>query len=446
MAGVALPVRETDGSDAVTAVPGARGTYYGWKVLAALFMAGFMVYGGGLWSFVLFVVPLTEEFHWTRAATGGLVTAFWLSAPLILLGGFGIKRFGAVRMLITGILIEALCVALLATVSSFWQMYLLRAAMGFGKIAFAVTLPYLVSRWFSRHYSLGLGITWAGWHFGGLVLAPITGWVIAHFGWRAACLTIAVGLVTVGLLPALRTLRLRSPAELGLGLDGDPLDLASQAAATAAGKDVRRDDPPGSLGTLLGSGTFWFIAIMTLVFYITYSGLLTHQGAIVEGAGFSAQLASLVLGSTAGFAGLGSLSTGWLLDRYSIRNVGIGLCVMLLIGALSLLWIDRAHSAVALVSYAACFGFTVGGSDLYFVALLRLRFPSVSVAFSYSAWYFCQILTLLVGGPAAGRVYDLTGDYATTLALLVGSATLALLASFVMVRPSASEATASALS
>ena len=32
--------------------------------------------------------------------------------------------------MIGGILIEATCVALLSTVSSFWQMYALRAAMG----------------------------------------------------------------------------------------------------------------------------------------------------------------------------------------------------------------------------------------------------------------------------------------------------------------------------
>src|ERR1700676_4814728 len=46
------------------------------------------------------------------AATRALVTAFWLSAPLILLGGAAIKRFGAARLLIAGILVEAVCVAL----------------------------------------------------------------------------------------------------------------------------------------------------------------------------------------------------------------------------------------------------------------------------------------------------------------------------------------------
>jgi len=412
-----------------------HGLYYGWKVLVALFLAGFMVYGGGLYSFVLFVVPLTQEFHWNRAATGGLVTAFWLSAPLILLGGYGIKRFGARRMLIAGILIEALCVALLATVSSFWQMYLLRAAMGFGKITFAVTLPYSVSRWFSRHYSFGLGITWAGWHVGGLVLAPLTGWIIGHFGWRTACLSIAVGLVTVGLLPTLFTQRARSPRQLGLGLDGDALAGATGERLVDDALELADGPPRGALGDLLRSPLFWILALMTLLFYTTYSGLLTHQGAIVEGAGFTAVLASLVLGSTAGFAAVGSLSVGWILDRYSIRAVGIALCLLLLGGALALLWVDRVHSAAALLVYAACFGFTIGGSDLFFVAFLRHRFPHVSVAYSYSAWYFCQILTLLVGGPAAGLVFDLTGNYAQTLGLLVGSASCALVLALFIIRP-----------
>src|ERR1700728_4931887 len=107
--------------------------YHGRKVLAALFMAGFMVYGGGLYCFVLLVPPLTEEFHWSRAATGGLVTAFWLSAPLILLGGSAIKRFGAMRLLMAGMIIEAVCLAMLSTVSTFGEMYLLRAVMGVRK-------------------------------------------------------------------------------------------------------------------------------------------------------------------------------------------------------------------------------------------------------------------------------------------------------------------------
>jgi MFS family permease len=424
--------------------------YHGRKVLAALFMAGFMVYGGGLYCFVLFVPPLTEEFHWSRAATSGLVTAFWLSAPLILAGGAAIKRFGATRLLIAGIVVEAVCVALLSTVSSFGEMYLLRAAMGVGKVMFAVTLPYAVSRWFSRHYSLGLGLVWAGWHVGGMVLAPITGWIILHHGWRTACLAIAVGLLTIGLVPVLATKGPRSPREFGLGLDGDPLAPADAApsltavpavpavgastavpavsavSAVPADSVITAAVPVGRLRDLLGSAGFWMIALTTLFFYTAYGGLLTHESSVVEGAGFTAVVSSWVLGSTAGFAALGGIGGGWLLDRFSVRAVGVVMHLLLLAGALSLLWVAREHSAAALVTYAVCFGITIGGGDLYFVALLRRRFPAVSVAYSYSAWYFCEILTLLLAGPAAGRIFDLTGNYDRTLALLAGSALAAL--------------------
>src|SRR5277367_793985 len=241
--------------------PTVKSIYHGYKVLAALFMAGFMVYGGGLYCFVLLVPPLTQEFHWSRTATSSLVTAFWLSAPLILFGGSAIKRFGAMRLLIAGIILEAACVALLSTVSAFGEMYALRAAMGVGKVMFAVTLPYAVSRWFSRHYSLGLGLVWAGWHVGGMVLAPLTGLIIVHYGWRAACVAIAVGLVSC-LAPVLATLGRSSPREFGLGLDGDPLPAGGSAPAAVssaeaapsgeAADSLAATNPAGSLSDLLG--------------------------------------------------------------------------------------------------------------------------------------------------------------------------------------------------
>ena len=91
-----------------------------------------------------------------------------------------------------------------------------------------------------------------------------------------------------------------------------------------------------------------------------------------------------------------------------------------------------------LLSYAACFGITIGGSDVYFVASAAPPLPGgEGLAYSYSAWYFCEILTLLLAGPAAGRIFDLTGNYDRTLALLAGSALLALILSLLILRPRA---------
>ena len=192
------------------AQPRASGLYHGWKVLIALFLAGFFVYGGGLYCFVLFVTPLTAEFGWSRASTGGIVSAFWLSSPLLLVGGYAIRRFGVTRMLAAGITIEAVCVIALASVSTLPQMYLLRGAMGFGKILFAACIPVTCARWFSRHFGLALGIAWAGWHIGGMVLAPITGAIIAEASWRTACVWLGIALLVLALLPLLLTAR-RTP-------------------------------------------------------------------------------------------------------------------------------------------------------------------------------------------------------------------------------------------
>jgi cyanate permease len=401
--------------------------YHGWRVVAALFLAGFMVYGGGLYCFVLFVPRITEELGWSRAATSGLVSAFWLTAPLILLGGYAIKRAGILRLLVGGIIIEAICVSVLALVSSLWQMYLLRILMGLGKVMFAVTLPYAVSRWFRRRYALALAVAWAGWHVGGLVLSPVAATITAHYGWRTACMSIGGGLLTIGLLPVLAALRVRSPAALGLGLDGDAPgdgDGDSDALhATAAGADGAT---AGTLREVLVAPVFWLIAAVTVFFYTTYGGLLAHEAAVVEAVGFSPAVASVVLGSMAGVAAASGLAAGWLLDRGAIRAVGVGVHAVLLIGAGALIAVTRMPSVVALATYAGAFGIAIGAGDLYFVALLRHRFPRVSVAYLYSAWYFCELATLLVAPIAAGKVYDLTGNYARTLLLLAASAAVAL--------------------
>ncbi len=413
---------------------GPAGIYHGWKVLIALFFAGFFVYGGGLYCFVLFVTPLTAEFGWSRASTGGIVSAFWLSFPLLLVGGYAIRRFGVTRMLAFGIAIEALCVILIATVSALPQMYLLRGAMGFGKILFAACIPVTCSRWFSRHFGLSLGIAWAGWHIGGMVLAPITGAIIASSNWRVACVSLGIALLTVALLPILWVQRIDSPAALGLGLDGDPLDHSEPRAVQAVKNNAPNLSASGTLPDLLRAPTFWLIALATLFFYITYGGVLAHEGAIVEAAGYSATASSLVLSLTTGFAALGSAGSGWLLDRWSLGRTGALMHMLLITGTAALFIVMGAPSLMALAVYGISFGLMIGGSDVFFVAFVRDRFPHVGIGFQYSTWYFVELGTLLVAPVIAGHIYDVVGNYRTTLAALLVCAIAALALSSIALR------------
>jgi MFS family permease len=393
--------------------------FYGWWVLAALFLSGFMVYGGGLYSFVLFITPWTREFGWNRATTAGLVSAFYFSAPFILLGAYVTRRFGVIRILAVGIVIEAVSVCLLALTDALWQMYALRVLMGFGKVMFAVCVPIVLAIWFRKRFSFALAIAWAGWNLGGLVLGPVSSMIMNHYGWRTTCYAIGAGLVCFALIPPLWAMKVRSPAELGLARDGGP---AGEIIATDAEKDIDSSSVPDRSGPgagLLRSGPFWLIALATVSFYTAYAGVMTHQAALVESAGYSAKIAAMILGSAAGLGAFSAPLVGWLLDRGHILRTGALMHVLLLGSVLALSFVAHTQSLSALLLYAVMFGLTLGGSDVSWVALLRYRFPNFSVARVYSAWYFVEIATLGLAPIGVGRLFDLTGSYSRTMLALI---------------------------
>ena len=390
--------------------------FSGWYVIAVLFLGGFAVYGGGLYSFILFVTPLSDEFHWSRAATGGLVSAFWLSAPLSLFAEPLIRRFGVRRLAAGGIVIEACCLMLLVTASQLWQMYLLRALAGLGKVLYAITMPVIVSKWFSRRFGLAIAVMYSGWHIGGLVLAPVTERLIRAIGWRGASEVLGLGLLVVALVPTLWALRTASARELGLGLDGDALQpetplpadtrVAQAAASEHYGPAVRK---------LLAKPLFQIIIIATVAYFVTYSGVLAHQAAVVEEAGISSRTASFVLGATAGFAALGAVLVGTLIDRWSLIYTTLVQYALMGAGVLCLVLITVTPSLPLLATHALCFGLAVGGTEVYWITVLKRRVGEAIFARSWGIWYFLELAVLVVAPIGIGMLYDFTGSYATAL-------------------------------
>jgi MFS family permease len=392
-----------------------RKPFYGWWVLTTLFLSGFMVFGGGLYSFVLFIAPWTREFGWSRATTAGLVSAFYFSAPFIVLGAYATKRFGAVRLLTVGIIIEAMSVCLLPLTNALWQMYALRVLMGFGKVMFAVCVPVILAIWFRRRLSFALAIAWSGWNLGGLILGPVSSLIMDRFGWRTACVAIGAGLVLFALMPPLWVMKIRSPAELGLARDGMSEE---QSVGTDAADGADGSGAVDGNGAIFRSGAFWLIALSTAAFYTTLAGVMTHQAALVESAGYSSQIAAVVLGSAAGLAAVSGPLFGWLLDRGHVLRTGALMHILLLGSALLLSFVAHEQSVSSLVLYAILFGLTLGGSDVSWVAFVRCRFPELSVARTYSAWYFIEIATPGLAPIGVGRLFDLTGSYSRTMLVL----------------------------
>jgi MFS family permease len=384
----------------------------GRAVLAALFLSGFMLFGGGLYYFVLLVPVLTEQFHWSRAVTGGLVSTFWLAAPIALLGGVLLRRFGPRTILTVGVIIEASCLLAFSATSSLPVMYLLRALMGLGKVLYAVTIPILVARWFRHRFALGCAVAWSGWHVGGLVLSWLGGMMLERFSWRTTSVIVAAGMIVIGLLPA----------RLAIPKDRRAVPSVPQASGTdsgAAGGDL------GIYRQLFTSSFFWVIAAGTICCWFVYSGTLAHQAALVEEAGVTARWASWALGSTAAFAALGTLGLGWLAERWSLAAVGILEHSLLCAGIVGLLLFAHTGSGAALVLHVVCFGAAIGGCDIFWTTLLKQRVGETTFSYGYGVWYFFVVITLLIAPIVSGYLYDLSGSYTTAVLVLLGAAVAA---------------------
>lgn len=394
----------------------SRGAYYGWRVVAALFVVGMMVYGGGLYAFTVFIPALTTEFGLNRATTGGLVSIFWLTAPLTVLGSYLAVRLGSYRVIVAGVVLAALCMMAIGLANSVVVMFALRALMGFAKILMACGVNVMAAVWFRRRFGLAIALCYAGWHFGGLVLAPLTQFLIDQVGWRHTSLIMGSLICLVGLPPLMAWARKGSPAALGLGLDGD---LLQTPETNAPGRGVSGGVNEPYSSTAFPRTTFWLAVAVTVLGGVAYGGLLAHEVAFISDRPVPHPIAALSLSLTAGAAIVGAVGVGHLSDRWPYRlTMILELGVMVASVCGFLLFLQTSNAAVLLAS-ALAFGISVGGFDTCVVSHLRRQVETKAFSRVYGLWYFFYLATLFSGPILIGAVYDAFGSYRLGLYLMI---------------------------
>lgn len=118
-----------------------------------------------VFSFGVFLKPLTEEFHAGRAAVSLAITILNFSTAIVsTLVGFLCDRIGARRVALSGMLLLALCLVSARIIGArLWELYVFYAVVGAITPA-TTTVPYsmVVSRWFNRRRGLALGLMMLG--------------------------------------------------------------------------------------------------------------------------------------------------------------------------------------------------------------------------------------------------------------------------------------------
>jgi sugar phosphate permease len=298
-------------------------------------------------------------------------------------------------------------------VSSLWSFYLAYTMLSIGTTGIGfIPVSSVLARWFVRRRGTAIGFAMLGIAVGGLVMAPLVGLIISHFGWRAAFVFMGI-LVWLLALPVTLFVIKGSPSEMGLLPDGDePAAAAPEPHAAPAQRGSSSTTPDLEEGwplrAAVRTSTFFWIATAFFLGPLAQMGMLQHQVPLIVDAGISQALAATALGLTAGLGGLGKLCFGRISEVVPFR-----FAVMLCFGlqALGVLVLFNAQSIAMVWVYVSIFGFAMGGV----IVLLPLAVGHFFGLASFGVIMGTLSLVLAFGNASgaliSGLIYDLLGSY-----------------------------------
>jgi MFS family permease len=374
-------------------------------VLASALGLAFGYSSIGIFSFGIFVVPLSKEFGWGRgdmslALTLMSITIIFLSP----LAGSLLDRYGVRRVLIPSILCFGLAFPGLSLMTDsllhYYAMYMLIALAG------VCTTPASYSRvivaWFDHHRGLALGIALAGIGAGTAIIPLFVELLSANFGWRYAFLGISALVLFIS-LPA-----------VWAWIDDPVSDLPHGFVKQEDGFSFRES---------VATRQFVFIAFSFLLLGIMSGGILAHLVPLLTDRGVTPTVAASVASLLGVTLIIARLFTGYLLDRFFAPNV---VTVFLSFPVLGFLILISGAAGAPAVFAVILIGLGIG-AEMDFMSYLLSRYFGLH-AFSklYGMLYASLTIGLSIGPIVMGYSQQLGGNYDLGLKVLLVSCTVAI--------------------
>jgi sugar phosphate permease len=292
--------------------------YYGWIVvgitgLVLLTSAGVRSTPG------ILMVPLEQEFHWSRATI-----ALAVSINLILYGCIGpfaaavMEKFGIRRSVLCALVLVAVGVASTSLMRHPWQLILmwgLLVGAGTGFLA-TVLAATITARWFTARRGLVVGTLSGVASTGQLLFLPVMANVTSAWGWRTTVLCIAIVIAVV--IPLVALLMRDRPSDMGLmpyGETGEP-----KSALRAQGNPIAMAF--SALREAVRVRDFWILAGTYFVCGASTNGLIgTHLIPACMDHGYSEVTGAALLATMGVFNFIGTTSSGWLSDKFDNRTL-----------------------------------------------------------------------------------------------------------------------------
>jgi len=387
------------------------GTFYGVWIVAGCFVLLFLFAGAGFYSFSIFIKPLEDDFGWSRSAISLAMSLYMITQGL--LGpflGHAIETHGPKKVMTFFALLSGLAFILVSLTTSLWYFYLAYAFLSVGTAGIGfIPVSSILTKWFVKRRGTAMGFAMLGISAGGLIMAPLVGWIIANFGWRVSFVFLGLLSWLLG-LPVTLFVIAGSPDEMGLAPDGDEPGAVRNSqvlpARGSASKVIPEEGWPPRAA--VRTREFFWVALSFFLAPLAQMGMLQHQVPLIAQAGVSDAVAAAGLGLTAGLGGLGKLSFGRISEILPFPYT-----IMLCFGlqALGVLVLFNAETTAMVWAYVAIFGFAMGGV----VVLVPLAVAYFFGLASFGVILGLMSLILAVGNSSgaliSGLIYDSLGSY-----------------------------------
>lgn len=382
--------------------------YPGWRIAAAASGAVFFSFASLLvYTFGVFLKPITTEFHWTREEAS---VAFGIAAICVALCSPGLgallDRVPPRRVLIPCFAVFGTAFASLSLLTPhIWQLYAVFVILGIvGNGTAHLAYSGALTTWFYERRGAAFALLLSGGAFGAMVLPAIAQQLIDRLGWRGAFLVLGLAVLVAGL----------------------PLATVVRRRDGICAREQRDADVP--VGKSILSRNFLIILAVLFAASLGQNGAITHMAALLNDRGIPVATAALAVSVLGGATLAGRLFTGWLLDRIFAPYVGIAL---LGVAACGTYLLAIAHSATAGFIAAALIGIGMGGEADVTPYLISRYFGLKSFSTLYGVSWTAYAIAGAVGPILMGRAFDLTRSYEALLVqlawVMVGAGMLMLL-------------------
>jgi OFA family oxalate/formate antiporter-like MFS transporter len=388
--------------------------YYGYWIVFAGFLTQFIAVGMSNYVVGSFMIPMTEEFGWSRAefSASRSIGQIVLAMTGFVIGTY-IDKYGGKPFVLFGGLVLSVSLYSLGSINTLTQwlvingLMLTAGAAMIGNLVVNVTL----GKWFVEKRGRAIAVAGMGISLAGILLPPTVTALVDQLGWRAAWQVLAfiAALVT---FPAAFMVK-RRPEDFGLHPDGKTDEQVENGDAGAAAADFERSL---NRAQAMRTSTFYFLVLAFGLFQISITVMLLQTIPLMTDAGYSRLIASTMISLASVPAFFSKPIWGIMIDHYNPKKLAslgalvTGLAVMLIVFSVA----SRADTLVYIgflmmgigwggllplqeVIWASFFGRRYLGS---------VRSTAMPFTFGMSA----------VGPIVVGYYYDTVGDY--NLALL----------------------------